>query len=104
MALTKADKDELKQILSDTKPTDCSDDIQAIISVQATQTEQLANIMTFMKDIKLTVYGNGKPGLTTIVSGLVSAMGILKWIGIALGGSVIAFIWAIITHSVEIVH
>lgn len=30
-------------------------------------------------------------------------IGIMTWIGVALGGSVIALIWAILTHAVEIV-
>jgi hypothetical protein len=104
MTLTKADIEIFKELISNIKPKDCSDDIQEIVNIQTTQTEQIKTLVAIVKDTQDTVYGITKPGLVTIVTGLVSAMGILKWIGIVLGGSVIVFIWAIITHSVEIVH
>jgi hypothetical protein len=103
MALTKADKQELIELFAGLKPADCSGDIEAIVKLQATQTEQMATMTKNMDKVVLTVYGNGKPGLVTIVSGLVSSMGILKWVGVLVGASVFGLVWAIITHTVEIV-
>ena len=105
MALTKADIEILKGLIADVKPSgnDCSDDVQAIIKVQATQVEQLRTITDTINKVTLTLYGNGKPGLTTTVASLVSQAGFLKWIGGGFGLMVLALIWAILTHTVEIV-
>jgi hypothetical protein len=104
MTLTKADIEVFKGLIAEVKPADCSEDIEAIVKVQTRQIEQIDNIIKTVDKMVVTIYGNGKPGLVTTVTGLVSAMGILKWIGITLGGSIIVFIWAVITHSVEIIH
>ncbi|CAK0753197.1 hypothetical protein CCP3SC15_1920013 [Gammaproteobacteria bacterium] len=49
------------------------------------------------------MYGNGKPGLTTIVASLVSQAAIVKWFGLTFGVLMCGLLWGIFTHTVEIV-
>ena len=101
MSLTATDKKELIELFTSIKQPrvrDCSDDIQAIITVQARQTEQIDNLMTLVDKITSTIYGNGKPGLVTTISGLVSKMNFIQWIGIILGGLMLTYFFTVITH------
>ncbi len=91
---------ELTAVINNSAP--CSDDIQAIMAVQVKQTEQINTMIVLVDKVVLTLYGNGKPGLTTIISELKSAFTILKWVGTVVGGLVIAFVWAVITHAITI--
>jgi hypothetical protein len=105
MALTKADIETLRGLFAEAKPSgkDCSGDVQAIVKIQATQTEQLKTITDNMNKVVLTVYGNGKPGLVTLVSGVVSFLSIIKWASGIIGGLIITLVWLIVTGQISLV-
>jgi hypothetical protein len=68
-AMTKTQYEELKALITEQRP--CPDDVlNRIEQIQAVQTNQIEQMMETVKGLSLTIYGNGHPGLTTVVNAL----------------------------------
>jgi len=105
VALTKADKQELIELFAGLKPADCSDDIQKLLQSSILQGEQIRGLTETMKQVKETLYGNGKPGLTTVVTGLVDRAGQSRWfnnlfVQIIMGLGVGAVFYVVLSHGI----
>jgi hypothetical protein len=105
MALTKADKQELIELFAGIKTPDCSDDISKLLQASTLQGEQIKNLADSMKSVKETIYGNGKPGLTTVVNGLVDRASQNRWLSnsiiyICLGLGSGAIFYLVLSHGI----
>jgi len=73
---TSKDIAEIKAMLADIQERSCS--IADIQKTQAVLSEQMEQAGKLIEKISLTVYGNGKPGLTTVMEKVVTRLEVLE--------------------------
>lgn len=99
--------DDIKDLLTDLK-SDWGDNFSRLLAMQATLTEQVSSVSKAAEKMSLTVYGNGKPGLTTCVSDITTRLNHLekpkKWLDTLLTTvitlAVTAIFYLILSHGI----
>ncbi len=88
----------------DADDIDClTDKIVEVARVQSVVVEQLKDIVETTDKISLTIYGNGKPGLTTLVAQMTkdveTVMGIVRTVSFTLLGlGITAVFYLVMSH------